>query len=121
MLLEQVRRRSQLLAVFAVIGCGATTPARPGEVISLWGTGFGRTDPAIPEGQIVPSPLRLVATPIVTIGGATAEVLFAGLTTPGLYQFNVRIPEMVPDGDALLRIQVEGTSTQDNAFITVGR
>ena len=100
---------------------GATTPARPGEVISLWGTGFGMTDPAVPEGQIVPSPLRLAATPIVTIGGATAEVLFAGLTTPGLYQFNVRIPDTVPDGDALVRIQVEGTATQDNAYITIGR
>ena len=100
---------------------GVTTPARPGEVISLWGTGFGRTDPAIPEGQIVPSPLRLAATPVVTIAGATAEVLFAGLTTPGLYQFNVRVPETVPDGDALVRIQIEGTATQDNAYITVGR
>jgi uncharacterized protein (TIGR03437 family) len=64
----------------------------------LWGTGFGRTTPTVPEGEIVPSPLRLVAAPVVTIGGATAEVLFAGLTTPGLYQFNVRVPQALSDG-----------------------
>ena len=69
----------------------------------------------------MPSPVQLLATPVVTIGGATAEVLFAGLTASGLYQFNVRIPETVPDGDAIVRIQIEGTATQDNSFITVAR
>ena len=99
---------------------GATTPARPGEIITLWGTGFGRTDPPVPTGEIVPAPLRLVASPVVTIAGATAEVLFAGLTTPGLYQLNVRVPE-APEGDVPVRVQLEGFVTQDNAFVTIGR
>lgn len=99
---------------------GATTPARPGEIITLWGTGFGSTDPPVPNGEIVPAPLRLIASPVVTIAGATAEVLFAGLTTPGLYQLNVRVPE-APEGDALVRVLLEGFVTQDSAFITIGR
>jgi uncharacterized protein (TIGR03437 family) len=28
-----------------------TVPAKPGEVITLWGTGFGPTNPAVPAGQ----------------------------------------------------------------------
>jgi uncharacterized protein (TIGR03437 family) len=100
---------------------GSTTPAKAGDVITLWGTGFGRTDPATPIGEVPSAPLRLVATPVVTIAGATAEVLFAGLTTPGLYQLNVRVPQGVPEGDVLVRVQMEGASTQDAAFLTIGR
>jgi uncharacterized protein (TIGR03437 family) len=100
---------------------GASTPAKPGEIITIWGTGFGRTDPAVPNGEIPGGVLRLVATPIVTIGGATAEVTFAGLSGPGVYQFNVRVPEVLSDGDQPVFIQVEGSRTQENAFITVQR
>jgi len=34
----------------------------------------------------------------VRIGGVDAAIAFAGLISPGLYQFNVVVPE-VPDGD----------------------
>jgi uncharacterized protein (TIGR03437 family) len=100
---------------------GATTPARRGELITLWGTGFGRTNPPIPAGMIVSTPAQLLAQPIVTIGGATAEVLFAGLTIPGVYQFNVRVPQGIPDGDLPVVVQLEGTTTQANARLTVQR
>jgi uncharacterized protein (TIGR03437 family) len=98
---------------------GATSPARPGEIIVLWGTGFGRTTPAIPEGDIVSVPARLIATPVVTIGAVTADVLFAGLSASGLYQINVKVPEAATDGDLLVLVQIDGARTQDNAFITV--
>ena len=98
---------------------GVTTPARPGEVVTLWGTGFGRTDPGIPAGQIVTAASRLVAVPVISVAGATADVQFAGLTIAGVYQFNVRIPDGIPDGDAPVVVQVEGTTTQANANITV--
>ena len=98
---------------------GVTTPARPGEVVTLWGTGFGRTDPGIPAGRIVTAAGRLVAVPVITVAGATADVQFAGLTIAGVYQFNVRIPDGIPDGDAPVIVQVEGTTTQANAFITL--
>lgn len=100
---------------------GASQPARPGQVISLWGTGFGRTDPPWPEGQVLPGPAPLVGVPVVTIGGATAVVQFAGLTLTGVTQFNVVVPDGVPDGDALLRVTLEGTETQENAYIAVQR
>jgi uncharacterized protein (TIGR03437 family) len=100
---------------------GLTTAARPGEVISLWGTGFGRTNPPTPVGEVLPAPLQLLATPVVRIGGATAEVLWAGISAPGLYQFNVRVPQDLPDGDASVTIEVEGAITQNNAFLTIGR
>lgn len=100
---------------------GATTPARPGEIIAFWGTGFGRTTPDVPDGEIVLAPARLIATPLVTIGGVTADVQFAGLTGSGLYQINVTVPQGVPDGDLPVVVRIEASQTQENAFITVQR
>ncbi|HET8549569.1 MAG TPA: IPT/TIG domain-containing protein [Bryobacteraceae bacterium] len=100
---------------------GVSSPAAPGEIITLWGTGFGRTDPAIPAGEIVSTATRLIVAPVVTIGGATADVQFAGLTIAGVYQFNVVVPPTLASGDHQVYIQVEGARTQDNAFLTVQR
>jgi uncharacterized protein (TIGR03437 family) len=100
---------------------GATTPARPNQVIVLWATGFGETTPDIPAGEVVVVPARLRATPVVGIGGVSAEVLFAGLSGSGLYQVNVKVPDGVPDGDQAVEVQVEGVRSQAGAFLTVQR
>ena len=57
----------------------------------------------------------------VYIGGRRADVLWAGLSATGLYQFNVRVPEALPDGDAALAVEVAGWRSQGNVFITVLR
>jgi uncharacterized protein (TIGR03437 family) len=98
---------------------GATTPARPGEIIILWGTGFGPTIPDIPKGEAVTAALPLAATPVVTVGGSAAEVLYAGLSGTGLYQINIRVPPGAPDGDLALSIQLENGRTQEGAVLTV--
>jgi uncharacterized protein (TIGR03437 family) len=116
-----VTRANGALVGKATLYPGATSPARPGEIVVLWGTGFGRTTPDIPDGEVVAVPARLVATPVVTIGSVTAEVLFAGLSASGLYQINVKVPDGVPDGDLPVLVQIDGVRTQDGAFVTVQR
>ncbi len=66
-------------------------------------------------------PARLATQPVVTIGGVTADVVYAGLSGPGLYQINVIVPDGVPDGDLPIVVQAEGVRSQENAFITVQR
>lgn len=101
---------------------GVTTRgARPGEVILLYGTGFGPTQPAVPAGQVVTTPAPLANPVTVRIGGAVAEVSFAGLTGAGLYQLNVKVPETLADGDAAVVAEVGGARTPDGVFITVQR
>jgi uncharacterized protein (TIGR03437 family) len=99
----------------------ASTPAKPGEVILLYGTGFGPTSPAIPAGQVVTQAAPLVNKVVVRIGGVQAEVRWAGLSGAGLNQLNVQVPDSLPDGDALVVAEAGGSRTQDNAFITVRR
>jgi len=92
--------------------------------VLLYGTGFGPTEPATPAGDIVNAavPLRDQAT--IVIGGVTlaaADVLYAGLAPgfAGLYQFNVRLPATLADGDVPVSIRVGNVQTQDGTTLPV--
>lgn len=100
---------------------GSSTPAKPGEVIALFGTGFGATNPAIPEGLTVSGVLTPVTRPTIRLGSLTAEVQFAGLTAAGLFQFNVKVPDQTPDGDIALIADVGGVSSPTGVAVRVQR
>ena len=102
----------------ASVVAGAT-PAVPGEVVLLYGTGFGPTDPATPTDQLVASPASLPANSVqITLGGVAANVVFAGLTESGLYQFDVTVPSL-PSGDAAVVATIGGVATQTGVSITI--
>jgi uncharacterized protein (TIGR03437 family) len=90
----------------------AAAPAKPGETLVLFGSGFGDMSPFnIPIAGAIPATLGRLQYPVtVKIGGIDAEVLFAGVVPPfvGLYQFNIVVPPDAPSGD--LRFEV----TQNN-------
>ena len=95
-----------------------TTPAQPGETILIYATGFGPTNPLSPTSQLVTTANPLANSVQVTIGGVTANVVFAGLVESGTYQLNVTVPSL-PDGDAAVVATVGGVSTQTGVSITV--
>jgi uncharacterized protein (TIGR03437 family) len=96
---------------------GVTTqPARPGETILLYGTGFGPANPPFSSAQLVTTPAALANSVQVTIGGLPAPVAYAGR----LYQFNVTVPN-VPNGDAAVMAQIGGVQTQTGVSITIQR
>ncbi len=98
---------------------GATSqPAKPGETILIYGTGFGPANPPLSSAQLVTTPALLANSVQVTIGGVTAPVDYAGLVGAGLYQFNVRVPN-VPSGDAAVVAQIGGVQTQTGVLITI--
>ncbi|SRR5579884_98028 len=98
-----------------------STPAKPGETIVLYGTGFGPTNPPIPGGTIVSSANPLISTPVVMFAGIGAQVIFGGLTGAGLYQFNVVVPPSAPDGDLEVQAVIGGVETPPGTFINVKR
>jgi hypothetical protein len=101
----------------------ASRPAQRGEVITLWGTGFGPTADQIPSGQVLlrPYPLVNVGDLRITLGGKDARVTFAGMTIAGVVQINAVIPADVADGDQVVVAEIAGSRTQDNTFLTVQR
>ena len=100
---------------------GASSPAKPGEVIILYTTGFGPTSPPTPSGQVVTSaaPVVNLSAISVTIGGQQAQVKWAGITMAGVWQLNVQVPAGAATGDAAIMAQIGGKSTQGGAFVTV--
>lgn len=103
----------------------AGRPAKPGDVISLFGTGFGPTEPVYQAGEIPPAAANLRDPYRITIGGAPlapADILYAGIaprSISGLYQFNVRIPATAGAGDLPVVVEIGGVRTQDGATIPV--
>ena len=102
-----------------------TVPAAPGEIIILWGTGFGPTNPAAPVGMEVPSDrtyytisplaIRLGNTPAKVFGAALA----AGLAA--VYQVVIQIPESLMDGDYPVTATVAGVRSAADVLLTVQR
>ena len=90
---------------------GATiTPAKPGESVVLYANGFGATSTPVVSGSGSQSG-TLSPLPVVTVGGLPAAVQFAGLVTPGLFQFNVVIPPGAPSGDNAIVATIGGAAT----------
>jgi len=102
---------------------GATTvAAKPGDVLILWGTGFGPTTPPVAAGIQVPGDKIYNASPVsVTIGTATAQVFGAALSPgyAGLYQVAIQVPASMADGDYALKAAVSGASSPDGVILTV--
>jgi uncharacterized protein (TIGR03437 family) len=100
-------------------GTNGVTPAKPGETIALYGSGFGPTNPAIPNGLLLTTALPLVTPPTITIGGTAVQPLVAELSGPGEYRFVVTIPETAVDGDVPVSAQLGALTTQANLVIAV--
>jgi uncharacterized protein (TIGR03437 family) len=94
-------------------------PAAPGEIILLFGTGFGPTNPVSPTGQLVTATAALANSVQITIGGVTAPVAYAGLVESGVYQFNLTVPATLPNGNAAVVASIGGVQSQTGVSIPV--
>ncbi len=100
-----------------------TVPAKPGEIIILWGTGFGPTNPPAPEGLEVPNNTTYATASTVTVmvGGNPATLYGAALAPgfAGLYQVAIQIPTSLANGDYSVVATISGTQSPSTVLITV--
>jgi uncharacterized protein (TIGR03437 family) len=85
--------------------------------VVVYGVGFGLPGTAIVNGSSTQSG-ALSTLPACQIGGATAPLSFAGLISPGLYQFNMTVP-VAASGDNPIGCTYSGASTPAGDLITV--
>ena len=94
----------------------ARDPAARGSVISLYANGLGAVNkpPASGEAASLTVLSSTLATPVVTIGGQNAPVLFSGLTPglPGLYQINVTVPGGIGTGSQPVTLTLGGLTAK---------
>ena len=101
----------------------ATAPTRAGNVLIILATGLGAVDNPVGNGEAGgPTTLRTcTTTPTVLIGGAAAQVLFAGLTPqfPGVYQINLIVQAGVATGNAVSLVVQTGGVMSNQTTIAV--
>ncbi len=97
--------------------------AKPGDIVTFWGTGFGPTTPAVPPGTVGQTASNTNITPQVMIGGVNAELVGAALSPGivGVYQIAVKIPAGAIDGDNLVQASVAGVMSPSNVYVYVKR
>jgi uncharacterized protein (TIGR03437 family) len=103
---------------------GATTvAAKPGDVIILWATGFGPTNPAAPAGVAVPSDkiYGTATSPTVTINGSAVIVFGAALApgSAGVYQIAIQVPNTLADGDYPIQASIGGVQSPTGIILSV--
>ncbi|HKE26582.1 MAG TPA: TIGR03118 family protein [Bryobacteraceae bacterium] len=111
--------------------------ANEGETIALFGTGFGATAPATPNGHLITTPLPLRQPAQISFNkcgalvsftpqcSTVAQVSFAGLVAPGLYQISVTVPnDLTPEADPSehafpVAAYIFGVPTQAYGYLSV--
>ena len=103
----------------------STSPAAPGDVVSLFGTGFGPVDPPLETGETAREERRLTATNISVHLGETeipaADVLYVG-TAPGFlgtHRVDVRVPTSTPDGEHTVALSINGVPSPAGPRLSV--
>lgn len=108
------------LPVGAIAGVNSR-PAKPGDVLTLYGVGFGPVMPSIPAGQLVQELNSLVLPLQMSIGGIRVNPSYYGLAPSytGLYQFNVTVPNLAA-GSAPLTFDLGGTAGTQTLYLLIG-
>jgi uncharacterized protein (TIGR03437 family) len=86
----------------------AMAPAKPGDVVTIYCISLGPTNPPTPAGRAAASAAPVVAEAPIYLGAqplSSADVLYVGASpgTAGLYQINIRVPN-VAAGDLQIRM-----------------
>jgi uncharacterized protein (TIGR03437 family) len=97
-----------------------TRPVKRGEVITLYGVGFGPTNPTVLAGKpfsgASPTTNQIQLALISSQGNPMGvPVLFAGLISAGLYQINATIPLNAPTGDVSIQAFIGQPGPNQNA------
>jgi uncharacterized protein (TIGR03437 family) len=100
----------------------STAPAHAGDLVVLWCTGLGPTNPPTPAGAIVTSAPATATLPVVTVGGMQVPVISSVMTTGtvGLYQITIQLPANVPTGTVAVQASIGGAFTRSDVALFVG-
>jgi uncharacterized protein (TIGR03437 family) len=99
----------------------ASRRAQPGDILTLWGIGFGSVTPNTPAGQLVQQLNTLAASMHILFGQTEATLQYDGLapSAVGLYQFNVVVPNVAASDTVPLTFTLGGVPGTQTLYIAV--
>jgi uncharacterized protein (TIGR03437 family) len=96
-----------------------TVAAKAGDIVELFGTGFGPTNPAAPAGQAFSGAAPTTNPVTLRINNVSVTPTFTGLSGPGLYQINLTVPAGLGTGDVSLQASVGGVQTPSGVVMSL--
>jgi uncharacterized protein (TIGR03437 family) len=96
-----------------------TVAAKSGDIVELFGTGFGPTNPPVPAGQVFSGAAPTTNQVTIRINNVNVPLSFAGISGAGLYQFNLIVPPGLGTGDVSLQASVGGVQTPTGVVISL--
>jgi uncharacterized protein (TIGR03437 family) len=123
-LLATTVNAKQYLEAFTLTGSvtgNPNAPAKSGDIIVVYGIGFGDTTPEVTPGTIAGA-LNSLVNPLTVLFGTApaAKTIYDGLGPGfvGLYQFDLTVPQL-SDGDYPMSFQVGSVKAAQTLFFTV--
>jgi len=113
-----------LAGTATLVGNGATDPrvvrpVYPGDTLDLYMIGLGATlDPSkFITDQVFAGAFPLSASVTASVGGEPANVIFAGLTSPGLYLVRIVVPSDLSAGAQALQVSAGGIQPRPSLIL----
>ena len=101
-------------------------PALPGDVVTVFGTGFGPTSPPLGTGEIAVVPASLATSDVRPMIGQLevpeSDLIYAGAAPSftGLYQMSFRVPESTPAGQHPFSVMLDGVVSAAGPHLEIG-
>jgi len=89
-----------------------TTAAKAGDILELFGVGFGPTTPAVASGSVFSGKAPINSALSLYLNNILVEPTFVGLSGAGLYQINLVLPPGLGNGDIPIEAIIGGMATQ---------
>ena len=96
-----------------------TMAAQPGDIVEIFGVGFGPTTPTVPAGEVFSGAAPINATLSLHINHVLVTPTFVGLSSAGLYQINLIVPPFLGEGDVPIQATVGGLKTQSSVLFSL--
>ena len=96
-----------------------TVAAKAGDVLELFGVGFGPTSPTVPAGKPYSGAAATTDSVQLLVNNIPVPVTFSGLTSAGLYQLNVQLLSGLGTGDVQLLARVGGVQTPSAVVLSL--
>jgi uncharacterized protein (TIGR03437 family) len=93
--------------------------AKPGDIVELFGVGFGPTTPVVPAGKAFSGAAPVNSPITLYINNVTVTPTFVGLSSAGLYQINLIVPSGLGQGDVPIQAIAGGMQTQSFALFSL--
>ena len=96
-----------------------TVAAAPGDMVELYGVGFGPTNPEVPAGQAFSGAAPIDGMLSLYINNVPVTPTFVGLSSAGLYQINLTVPDGLGSGEVPVQVSVGGMESQSGVLFSL--